>query len=274
MRPFFALLFFFLNLLSIPKTLGWEVSPWLPPVFEFQSRSTYIYRRNREVTTPQENFHSFNDVHSLRSSLGLSFWPSWNAEAEIRLSHAKEIDFAFESGRLSLRHALLDDIIGDPVSLTIGISTYFAASRFLKNFAFPYHGNLNIELHAAIGKERSCGNDWSSRKFTYGAIGLANKGFPWLHFLSAYEKRFSLLSSGGLYVDALFGLGDKNICIDTSFNGYADINHRNINLGAYYTRQVGVLGSLTLGLWYMPYSRNFIQNEVGAIASFLIPFSL
>jgi hypothetical protein len=251
-----------------------ELAPWFTPPLEFQGRTTCLYQRVKSVHSPLGTFNAPSNNASMHLSLGLTPWPSWNMETELFLTHTSTVDLGFEAALFTLRHAWFDDIAGDAVSLVTGATLSFPSRPFLHNLSFPYHGHVNAEFHAALGKEWARCQDWIFHLWGLAGFGIANRGSPWLHSLAIMEGKTSARTTTGLFADAVFGLGKDDLLPQLPFLGYASIAHRNIDLGVFFTYCIPYFGTLSLLGWYSLHTHNFVQHYWGASLSLSAPFNL
>jgi hypothetical protein len=263
-----------LCLLLFQTAYATDYTPWFTPPFEFQGRAGYVYEHADTVQSPLGSFSSPTDNSSAHFSLAVTPWPYWNVETELFLTHTADISFAYEAALVTVRYAWLDDILGDCVTLATGATLSFPGSRFLHIYSFPYHGTVNTEFHATLGKEWACGCEWQTRAWALAGYGIANRGSGWIHGLAAFEYRLHRCTTATLFAETLCGLGDDSIIPFIPFEGYASISHRNVNLGAALDYALAGCYTLTLLGWYSPYAHNFIDHSWGASLSLLLPFSI
>ena len=250
-----------------------EYAPWFSPLWEFQGQASYSYEHEKTVQSPIGNFpHPSND-YTFRGSLGITPWPYWNVEVELLLTHTSHIPFSYEAALATVRYQWLDDIRGDPLAFATGVTLSFPGKRYLRDFSFAYHGEINGELHAAIGKEWACEDAWKMRFWALGGWGIANRGNGWLHGIAVWEFKPAFFE-WGVFADALYGLGPNAIIPDESFPGYASIDHRTLDIGSYVNLDLGCIGTLSFLGWYNAYARNFILHSWGIAINLLFPFSL
>jgi hypothetical protein len=247
--------------------------PWFPPPLEFQGRMSYLYEHVREVESPQGSFLSPSDNSTMHLGLSLTPWPYWNLEADLLMTRASDIPFSYEAALLTIRYAWLDDISGDWITLVTGTTLSFPGERFLHAFSFDYHGNVNAEFHATVGKEWAHGNDWRFRIWGLAGYGVANRGNPWVHGLGVIAYKPCRCLDGALFSEAVYGLGRHTIIPNAPFEGYASIGHQAIDIGGMLNYEICYFGTLTLLGWYNVHARNFIENYWGAALSLLVPFS-
>ncbi len=186
-----------------------------------------------QVDTPQGSFPFKSNNATLATSLGLTFWPDWNAEIGLLLTKTSDIGFSYEAAYTTIRYQWMDDLVGDPLSLTTGITLSFPRTAFLHNFSYDYHGHFNAELHATFGKEWGCMGGPLLNAWGLAGVGIAEKGSPWLHGLAVCDFAFNPCLSVGCFLEGVFGLGHDNIIPSTFFPGYASIGHRSLDLGVF-----------------------------------------
>lgn len=251
-----------------------ELAPWFPPLFEFQARGTYFFEKVTKVKTPSGAFRAPTNINSVQLALDVTPWPYLNLEAELYLTNTRDISFNYEAALVTLRYALLDDITGDLIALATGVTISFPERRFLRQFSFDYHGNVNAEFHATVGKEWASCEEWVVRIWGLGGYGIANRGSPWVHALGVVECRPLPFLEAAFFTEALYGLGTRNIIPGQRFPGYASINHQNIDIGGALTTPLSYFGTLSLIGWKNIHAHNFISGYWGLALSLLIPFSI
>lgn len=251
-----------------------DYAPWFTPPFEFQGFGSYLFSHRERVQTPKGSFKNLSNDNTVQFSLGVTPWPYWNVETELYLTKTTNIPFSYQASLVTVRYAWLDDITGDLFSLVTGVTLSFPGDRYLRDFGFSYHGNINAEFHATVGKEWACQDVWITRLWFLGGLGQANRGSPWLHGLLVWDYAPLDCLQGGLFSDATYGLGNEDIIPNVPFEGYANINHQTVMMGGYLNYMINYVGALTLIGWVNLYSHNFVENYWGIQVSFLFPFSI
>jgi len=243
----------FLFLGFISPLYATEYDPWFSPLWEIQGHFSSLYGRPKTVQSPKANFSAPSNNYSFQSSLGLTPWPYWNGEVELYLTRTSDIPFSYEAAVATVRYQWLDDIRGDPIALVTGVTLSFPGNRYLHNFAYAYHGEINTELHVTVGKEWACHNDWWMRAWALGGWGIANQGDGWVHGIAALEFQPTCFFQCGIFSETLYGFGANDIIADKPFEGYASIDHRTIDIGGYVSYRLGCLGTLSFLGWYKLY---------------------
>lgn len=260
----------------LPLTLGaFEKKPWFGNVWEFQFDAAYTYSRYRHVQGAHPDLkHVSNNQLVL---LGLGFSPSsqWDIESEIEFAESTEIpSFGMRSLAFQGRCLWLDDILGDPVSLTTGLSLRGVPHHQLTDVSCPYHANVNLELSTALGKEWERGVYWTCRTFLFGAVGMAERGSPWTRALLSFEINSQDKQQWQFYAEGYWGFGGKKSINVKHFDGYASIHHGSLDVSAVYRYLFDIWGSLSLEYTYRVYARLFPEHVNAITLRYNLPFSL
>jgi hypothetical protein len=263
----------FLCSLSLYAT---ECGPWLPPLWEFESRIGYGYSHTERVQSPSGSFKYNNNYHEVYGSLGMTVWPETNIEAELSFVKSETLPFSYEVFACTARRLLLDELAGDWISATIGVTVALPSARILKDFNYAYHGYFNSELHLALGKEfcHTCTMDWGWRLWGLIGMGIAERGSPWTHGLLVFDQALSRKLRLSLLLESLFGLGNQNIEPLQPFEGYASIHHQTVDLAAALHYDIGIYATFSFLGYINLYAHNFTQHTFGCNATLLIPFGL
>ena len=248
--------------------------PWFAPLWEFQGRVGFYYDHEKRVQSPKGSFNELSNDYTAQFALAVTPWPYWNVRTDLFLTRATDIDFSYQVSFWGVRYLWLDDVEGDLFSLTTGVALFFPGNRYLRDFSFAYHGNANVEFHAAIGKEWARCDEWVTRIWALGGWGIANRGKPSISGRGGWEFNLSNDFECGIFSELLYGLGDNDIIPDVPFKGYGLINHQNVDIGGYLGYQIGYLGRLSVVGWYNVYAHNFVEHYFGIGATILVPFSL
>lgn len=270
MRNKFALLSF----LGAAPLAALPVEPWLGDYYEFFFDGSYTFDYyNRVANALGGPKHSSRD-HQVLLGLGFTFPQNVEAYAEIEFARTTRQEFNFRSFGLQGRYLWLDDVIGDPVSLTTGLSMRGVAHYSLKDISCPYAAEFNMELNISAGKEWSCGKFWTLHTYGFGAVGIAQRGAPWTRVLLSTEwnwedkHRFQLFGRGD------FGFGGRNFVNVNHFHGYANIHHQSIDIGATYRKVFLIWGTLSFEYARRIYAHAYPQGVNFFTVSYNLPFSL
>ncbi len=247
--------------------------PWFCNVYEFTLTPSYTYSRYRDVQDGHPQLPSVSNDHLLAFDLAVPPSPNWEAGADIEFAETPRQPFGIRSGALQGRYLWLNDCVGDPVSLSTGISARGVSHHSLKDVSSPYHSNVNFELNTSIGREWDQGFDWRLRLWGFGAIGMANRGFPWGRAFATFEGNIHHHRLG-LFSEFYAGFGDHALVNTRHFLGYAFIRHRSLDLGIQYTYAFEIWGHLSLSYTRRLYARSFPENVNFFTLSYLFPFSL
>lgn len=258
--------------LLLPCSLfSFELQPWYLAIGEFNFRPSYSYRYYPSVSQAKP-YHSHD--HRIDLNLGVQFWPNWEVQLETDFLHSHKLNWGAEAVGMQIRHLLLDDVAGDPVSLSVGLQGYFVPTRSLRDVSVPYHAQGNLELGVAIGKEVDKIYHWLFRFWGFLGVGQANRGAPWIRPLLMAEMKFQQKHVFKAFTESSIGFGCRHHLKIDDFNGYAKIAHRSIDLGLNYTYLFRIWGSLSFEGAYRVYAHSFPRRAVTACVQYRLPFSL
>lgn len=250
-RICYLALFLFFN-------LAWttEYKPWFGDQLEYELRSNLIYQHYSSLTSGSRTHHYPSDDLFFNLSLANSPYPEIDIEAEVMLAKTRHKSNFVDSVRLTGRYLWLDDVAGDPLSLTTGITLTNAFKGGLQDVSSFHHGLVEAEFHTAIGKEYSSCEVWDNRFWLVGAVGIADRGSPWMRGDFEYDLRVVPTGEIKGFVHTLWGFGGQNLHLH-HFNGYGPINHQSADFGLKYTHLLEFFGHLSLEYTYRAYARNF-----------------
>ncbi|QVL57178.1 MAG: hypothetical protein KFB93_07295 [Simkaniaceae bacterium] len=262
-------LFFFPSL-----AFTFVLEPWYTTIGEFQFRSAYSYQYYPSVNQGKNpsSYHSHD--HLIDLNLGIQFWPNWEFQVESDFSNTRKLNWGTQRFGIQLRYLLLDDVAGDPVSLSLGLQSYYVPSRNLRDVSSPYHAQGNIELGAAIGKEIDKTYNWLFRFWGFLGVGTANRGLPWVRPLLATEMKFQQQHKLKVFSEGYVGFGHLRRININQFNGYAKIAHRSIDLGLNYSYLFKIWGTLGFQYAYRLYAHSFPEHASTFKVEYRLPFSL
>ncbi|WP_068468436.1 hypothetical protein [Candidatus Protochlamydia phocaeensis] len=252
---------------------GTEYQPWLGTYLEFEWRNSLRYQTYRYLSSHSHLTRYASDDFFLTSSLSLTAKPQFALEVEATAARTRRQSGGIDHLRVNGRYAWMDDIAGDPVTFTTGLSFIQSFVESLKDPSSFHHGRSEAELFASIGKETAQEDKWISRWWAMGGIGIAERGSPWLRFDLSYSKRLKEKHELELFACTLWGLGHKALH-RTSFHGYGSIQHQSIDLGWRYTYLIDFLGSASLAYTTRIYARNFPVHTQQIVLQLLYTFGL
>ncbi len=261
--------------LLLPLSLfGLEIEPWFCDTWEFTFTPSYTYGRFHTVQNGHPQLNKPFNENLLTFDLEVSPSPNWDLDADVEFADTTVQSMGLRSGALQARYLWLDDVMGDAVSLTTGISARGVSSRSLKDISSPYHFHTNFEVNTSIGREWAQEFDWHVRLYGFGALGMANSGYPWVRGSVMFEGNVHDSHRFGIFAESYVGFGNQEQVHTNRFNGYADIRHRNIDAGLKYTYAFEIWGQLSFAYTRRLYARSFPENVNFFTISYMLPFSL
>ena len=263
----------FFTLLLSSRLYAVEESPWIGNLYEFNIQSKETYSRYRWIDSAfKQPSYAYNNYVT---DVGISFVPAENLDLGLELEMARTPFqlYGFRSSALGARYVLLDDIAGDPLSLTLGLNLRAVSSRSVRDVSSPYASYMNYEITTALGKEFSEKGFWISRFYALGSIGIANHGSVWNRAYAAFEKCFFQTQVIKVFTVGYFGYGPKKIVDSNNFYGWGEVCHRSIDCGIQYRYGLSVWGEIGLSYAYRVLARSYPQNTQTAEISYTLPFS-
>lgn len=233
-----------------------DFKPWYGRSLEFQPKADIVYQMYHHVAGNRKIFSRYANDFFLNLSLANAF-DVWAAEIETIYSDTRHHSFDFDCVKLTGRHLFLDDVIGDPVSLSVGLSMIVPVTVARNDISSFHHGDIEGLAHVALGKEFICSKFWLNRYYAAFGIGLANRGFAWLQAEINQEMHFFEGSIFRFFLKGLYGCGDRSLHKHRHFKGYGRIAHRSIDIGAEYTLEFDNYSTLSFEYAFRPFAFNF-----------------
>jgi len=274
LRPIDWRLFFLLFQLYMCRATATEYQPWLGNLYEFELRSSLIYQGYHRLSSGSHlKAYSSNDVFLNVSLCNSRPDPAIGLEIEAREARTRKQGGDIDQLKITGRYVWQDDVAGDPLSLTTGLSYIQAFHNSLKDVSSFHHGFYNTELFVSIGKEKPDETLWSTRWWSLFAVGIAERGSPWIRFHLNYEKRWWENHEMKVFLHSLWGLGERHLRL-LHFDGYGAIQHQSIDVGLRYSYLLEFYGSASLEYSYRIYARNFPVYTHHVLARLLYTFGL
>lgn len=266
--------FGYIYILALPICLNaLEVQPWFGDVYECHFLGSYSYSRFRKVQGALPQLTSPFNVNIIYGDFECTFTRNWSFDADIELADTTKQTFGVRSGAIQLRHLFLDDIIGDPISMAFGGSARVTTKKALRDISCPSHGNVDFELNLSVGREFDSGDEWRFRLWGFGALGIANRGSPWLRGIIGGEGNYCDHHKWGVYLIGSHGYGRKRTLDPNHFYGYGRIRQKSIDIGFRYGYGMGCFGTLRFEYIRRVSAKVYPQQVNTVVVSYLLPFS-
>ncbi len=266
--------FFLFAFLTSSILYGVEESPWIGDVYAFNLHSDVAYSRYRYIDNAVvQPAYAYNNY---LNDLSVSFTPTPSLGVELGFEMARTPNqlYGFRSVAFASRYCVLDDIQGDPVSVTFGLILRGVGGRSTKDVSSPYASYMNYETLCSIGKEFSKEDNWTSRGFAMGSVGIANHGSFWNRVYASLEGRCLESQVIKMFASGYFGYGkSKKVDID-HFEGWGAIRHSSLDLGLEYRYVLSLWGELGVSYAYRVLAKSYPQNVQTVELSYFLPFSL
>jgi hypothetical protein len=197
----------------------------------------------------------------------------YQVDLELNMASTEKLMFGFNDVRLTGRYRLYDDVIGDPFTLTTGITLIKPTHHSLRDPDLFHHAIFEGEVHAAIGKEWSHLQFWTTRFWGVAVVGAGIKGYPWLRGDIGLDKNWCDAYSVRIFVRTLWGLGHKHLHTH-DFHGYGHVQHQSADIGFEYNQKIVWDSTLTIGYAYRPFAYNYPKYVNTLTLQWMLPFGL
>lgn len=251
-----------------------QVKPWLGDVYAFFAEGTFSYSQFNKVQGASRQLSAPENNRDIVLDWGFTPAACFDFQLEGEFGKTNHVNWALRSGALQLRYQMLDDISGDPVSLTFGLIVRGATHHFLRDVSTPYAAEFNAELTCAVGKEWSENGFWTMRTYGFAAIGQANRGMPWTRELLVWQYNLYNAHRFTVFAEGDFGFGGRQHVNVKRFSGWGKFQHQSIDLGVAYGYKISVYGVLSASYARRIFAHNFPEHMNTFMLTYCIPFSL
>lgn len=251
--------------------LAWREAPWFPVAFEMQPELQWRCQRYERLTSEERSLEHHSRDHFGQLYGSFTWWNDWEVAAAYSVASTTTHRF-LHSDQLFLRcrYLLLDDVVGDPVSLTMGVAIYQTFGWSRSDPSCFSHGAIATELQCAVGKEWGALLDWRYRSWLVATLGVGDHGSAYGRACFGSEYHADEGAQWGLAIDWLSGCGHEQLSLDT-FSGYGSLRHRRCD-GQLYGRCPLGEGVISVGYSYCFYAKNSPVHARQFWLSYLYPF--
>jgi hypothetical protein len=159
-----------------------QAEPWLGNWLEFEGAIDQKHTQSKTVDTKNGTKHIF--LHQEKTSASLEFMPDpdVSAEAVLDLTKTQKRSYGFDALTASGRWKLLNDLAGDPVTLTAGLVMSLSTPKHVKDLSSTKKGVFETEARLAIGREFGLQDNAYNKVWLLAKSGIASTGSPWIGF--------------------------------------------------------------------------------------------
>ncbi|MDP1880844.1 MAG: hypothetical protein Q8K60_07880 [Parachlamydiaceae bacterium] len=266
------LLFGLLLMSAFTRVNATEYQPWVGNIYEFEWRNSLIYQQYSQVSSGshlkrKSGHDTFFNVSVLNTI------SEFSPEIEVLGANTHRQPGNIDSLKVNGRYVWKDDVAGDAITLTTGVSLTKAFWPSLKDVSSFHHGLGEAELFVSFGRERSVESDWVSRWWGMVGIGVAERGSPWMRIQGDYDMQWNEKHRLKLFCHTLWGLGRERLHLQ-HFHGYGSIRHQSVDLGIKYDYQIEFVGSVSCQYSYRVYALNFPAYTHRVVLQVLYTFGL
>ncbi len=265
----------FIALLSCLSIFGYatDLRPWPTSTLLFLPHADLItqYYQTINAECGNRSQPSFNNFLNLGMEVGALDLVSLEAEALLARTH--EQSFGFDSLRLTARYFWANGIPDDTLSSAVGVTVIPVFKNADHDPGSFHHGSFETEAHLSFGREYSWDRFWTCRWWNVLAIGIADRGSPWVRTQSVWEQNYWDCAQWRLYVNTLWGLGSRSFpCCLNEFKSYGSIHHQSIDIGTGYTYFWNETAYFSIDYSYRLYAKNYPSRANTLMLSVIYPF--
>lgn len=259
--------------LAMSYASAYPFKPWLGNLFEFQLRATYTYQYYSHIRTAGGNVRrpTHNQLGDL--DLGMTVLPTVSLGADIGVQKRTAHAMTFDHIRLRGQYLLCDDIVGDPVSMTVNLSLASIDRKALPAMGLMHHGRFEALTGLSIGREWAIGRVFTHR--LWANLGLGGASHASLYTLDNLNWQINFIDRIRLGIKGLFdaGYGTRKLNNIALFDGYRHLRYRTLDVAADLKYRWGIWGDLSLEIRRRLWAENAPENNLFVIISYYLPFS-
>lgn len=223
-----------------------QKQPWLGNWLEFEASIYQTHSQSRSVDTANGSKHKF--LHAERTTASIEFMPlvDFSTELELDVAKTQKEAFGFEAIKASCRYRLLNDLTGDPVTLTAGLVTSLSTPTRVRDLSSQSHGVFEVEARLSLGREFAIHDKSYYKAWGLAKTGIASSGAPWI----GLEAHFGPVIHEQHYLDLFFraekGLSSHKLHHLSDFHSWSRIGYQFEEVGLSYA-----LKDVPLGTFYI-----------------------
>ncbi|MFA5250841.1 MAG: hypothetical protein WC371_05490 [Parachlamydiales bacterium] len=250
-----------------------ELPPWFGNVYEFSFFTKYTFSRFSKVESASSPLNYKENDHLAYLNLEFPFSPEVDLDLDLELMADRAHSFTFRSAALQTRYSFLDDIVGDPLSLAVGINFRGVSKSFTHDITTFYPGIANFEGTLALGKEFSKDESWRFRLWGNGGFGIADKGSPWVRCKLAFEGNHEEAFRWAFFGEGYHSYGCHRHVNLSHFRGYGSIRAKAIDLGFKIGYRLAGAGVLAFEYKRRVFAKRAPESVNNYSGSYLVSFS-
>ncbi|MCE5294472.1 MAG: hypothetical protein LLF94_07660 [Chlamydiales bacterium] len=247
--------------------------PWLGNWLEFEATLDQSRTQSSSVDTAHGAKH--HKLHSNKTIGALEFMPMVNMslELEFDLAETQKKSYGFDAFKAQSRYKLLNDLTGDPITLTAGLVMAMSTPTRVADLSSSQSGVFQTEARISFGRQFAIddGSYWKA----WGLVnsGLASSGSPWLGCEVHLQRVLHEKHHMGLFCRAAKGLSHTRLHHVSDFHSWSRIGYRYTEAGVSYSLKKIGYGSLYFEASKRLSARYCPKATWNVCLGVLIPFS-
>ena len=249
------------------------LKPWLGNLFEFQLTGGYTFQHFSRIRTYPETIKRSTNMAYFDIDLGLVLLPTLNVGLNLGTQKAMGKNLYFDTAKVWGQYLIFDDIIGDPISMTLNLSLASTDTKVLGNLGKFHHGRFESVLSASIGREWAIGRIFTHRIWANIGIGGSTRSSLFGEEGLAWQINFIDRIRVGAFGTFNGGFGKKRLTTLSDFTGYRHTRYRAIDGGISLKYRWGIWGDLKLQFIRRFWGRSCPENGYSFQVIYHLPFS-
>ena len=258
---------------AMSQLCGLQVTPWLGNWLEFEGSLYQKHTESKKVDTTHGTKHEY--LHSEKSVCSLEFMPLEDLSTELEFAAAKtqRKGYGFEALKAQVRYNLLNDLVGDPVTLTTGLATSISTPSRIRDLSSTEHAVFESDARVACGREFGYSDNGFYKAWAMGLMGVGSSGSGWVAGEVHVERELYDRHHFDLFLTFEKGLSSHKLHHIDDFHSYSRLGYEFEEVGFKYTLKEIALGSLYLQYAKRLHARYCPRASWSVEVGFLIPFS-
>lgn len=248
-----------------------EYMPWFGNAFEILFDAEFGYE-NYDKFDKGPNNRSVHG-HVFNFGLATTLLEPLNLSLDFSFADTADSSLGWQALEGMARYGILNDIAGDPISLTAGGALRYVSSDAIHDRMSVYQGDIELEGHIAAGKEMSLEDIWLHRMWSMLALQISNRGSPLLKTSFHFEKNFENLHQVGVFLRYIRSFGG-DATFDGSFPGYGRLSSKMFDLGFDYRYNLEIYGMIYTNFTYRFHGSSAPKDGFAFKIGYEVPFSL
>jgi len=249
------------------------LKPWLGNLFEFQLTGSYTFQHFSRVRTYPDTVKLSTNANYFDIDLGLVLLPTLNVGVNLGTQKVMGKNLYFDTAKIFGQYLVFDDIVGDPISMTINLSLASTDTKALANLGKFHHGRFESVLSASVGREWAIGRIFTHRIWANVGFGGSTRSSLFSKESLSWQINFIDRIRIGAFGIFNGGFGKKRLTTLSDFTGYRHTRYRAIDAGLSLKYRWDIWGDMKFQFTRRFWGRSCPENGYSFQVMYHLPFS-